>query len=434
MNRICRADISACRLARSSSPSPGRRFEPKIAGQPYSTHQGGPGPNSAHFYRNRQIELWASKPPTPLTLRQLVFYGRSMNEERLIKSANYVRTELPTRIAHRIRDMQALPYIVVTQEMVSKVYELYWDAFEKLRQYPAITTMEENARFCKFLQGLLNAHSPVIPYLALGLSLSSTHLTANELDDFFRRMLVSRISRRVIAEHHIALSDTMAGRHPDGPHGHVGLIYNELNLEATIGRCVDLLKRRPAGVADDVEDSDVMRNRMLRYEKDKWPKVIIDGHLDTRLSYIKEHLEYILFEILKNSMRFTIIKHLNSPERPVIRATIVSDDNDVHVRISDQGGGITPEINETTDLFSFSHLRNSMRLTTSRIGALLDASASENGVKGTISEQIEPPPESGTVEKAVNLRTRSGSYKLASRIGLGLPMSNIIATYFGETY
>lgn len=47
-----------------------------------------------------------------------------MNEDRLIKSANYVRTELPVRIAHRLRDMQALPYVVVTNEGVTKVYEV----------------------------------------------------------------------------------------------------------------------------------------------------------------------------------------------------------------------------------------------------------------------------------------------------------------------
>lgn len=35
-----------------------------------------------------------------------------------------MRTELPVRIAHRIRDLQALPYIVVTQEGVARVYEV----------------------------------------------------------------------------------------------------------------------------------------------------------------------------------------------------------------------------------------------------------------------------------------------------------------------
>jgi hypothetical protein len=64
-----------------------------------------------------------------------------MNKDRLIKvqshlasilachnlrvqSANYVRTELPVRIAHRLRDLQVLPYVVVTQEGLSKVYEV----------------------------------------------------------------------------------------------------------------------------------------------------------------------------------------------------------------------------------------------------------------------------------------------------------------------
>lgn len=55
-----------------------------------------------HFYQNKQLELYASRKAHPLTLRQLVnaivllyellcnmlfqvFFGRSMNEERLIK-------------------------------------------------------------------------------------------------------------------------------------------------------------------------------------------------------------------------------------------------------------------------------------------------------------------------------------------------------------
>jgi hypothetical protein len=48
------------------------------------------------------------------------------HERCCIQSANYVRTELPIRISHRVRDMQALPYIVVTQEQVGRVYEVSW--------------------------------------------------------------------------------------------------------------------------------------------------------------------------------------------------------------------------------------------------------------------------------------------------------------------
>ncbi|KAG9039571.1 hypothetical protein FRB95_009151 [Tulasnella sp. JGI-2019a] len=376
--------------------------------------------SGSHFYRNKQLELWASKVPTPLSLRQLVFYGRSMNPERLIASANYVRTELPIRIAHRIRDMQSLPYVVVTQEVVAKVYELYWHSFDKFRQIPVITNLEGNAEFCDFVRGQLNQHSTVIPNLALGLSLASTHLPADQLDAFFRRMLVSRISRRVLSEHHIALTDTMAGRHPDGAQGHVGIIYNDINVKATIDKCTHLLREMDWDERDDPE--------FCALGEDRWPVFKMDGDLDTKVSYIREHLEYIMFETLKNAMRFSTVHHAQSASRPIIRTTIVSGPEHILIRVSDQGGGLTPDIGSTTDLFSFSHLRNATRLASDRISALKTATSRRGGMIGTVAEQL-----------ARRARMQAGEAAdvpavvapVCQRIGLGLPLSYIYATYFG---
>ncbi|KAG8926549.1 hypothetical protein FRC00_002804 [Tulasnella sp. 408] len=338
-----------------------------------------------------------------------------------VQSANYVRTELPIRIAHRIRDMQALPYVVVRQEMVAKVYELYWDAFEKIRNYPPITNLDENKKFCEFIQGLLNQHSPVIPNLALGLSLTSSYLTPDDLDSFFRRMLVSRISRRVICEHHIALSDTLAGRHPDGTKGHVGVIYNEIKIKDTIERCVKMLKQRPRDMADDEELKSMGARKGA---EENWPTFKIDGHLDTKVSYIKEHLEYIIFEIFKNAARFSMLRRAHGDVPPVIRTTIVSGDEDILIRVSDQGGGVTPEINSTADLFSFSHVRNSTRLAKDRLSALRDASLRERGFTGTIAEQLNEKAQKEAAKK-------KATEPFVRRIGFGLPLSNIFATYFG---
>ena len=41
---------------------------------------------------------WVAKEARPISLRQLMVFGRSLTESRLISSANYVRTELPTRL------------------------------------------------------------------------------------------------------------------------------------------------------------------------------------------------------------------------------------------------------------------------------------------------------------------------------------------------
>lgn len=98
---------------------------------------------------------------------------------------------------------------------------------------------------------------------------------------------MSRISRRVISQHHIALSDTLAGRDSSTHHDHVGIIYNNLSIKSTIEHCVELLRTRPYGVADEGDGRESRESQILRYEKEHWPEVVIDGHVDATLSYIK---------------------------------------------------------------------------------------------------------------------------------------------------
>lgn len=138
---------------------------------------------------------------------------------------------------------------------------------------------------------------PVIPNLYLGLSLASRHLSPEQLDSFMRRMLVSRISRRVLAEHHLALSTsflTQQTRRPDTEN--VGIIYTNLSVKSSIDHCLNLLRSFPHHVVD-------IDKEFIEHGGDpaeEWPEVIIDGHQSTRFSYIKEHLDYVVFELLKN--------------------------------------------------------------------------------------------------------------------------------------
>ncbi|KAI6047160.1 branched-chain alpha-ketoacid dehydrogenase kinase [Pisolithus marmoratus] len=344
-----------------------------------------------------------------------------MNEERLIKSANYVRTELPVRIAHRIRDLQTLPYVIVTQPEIAKVYELYWSAFEKFRRFPQINNLSDNSKFCDLLETLLDEHAPVIPSLSLGLSLCSPHLPPDSLDSFMSRMLISRISRRVLAEHHLALSKSLGRNSLDSEDPHVGIIFTALDVKRSIVECAYLLRSRTHGIEDD--NGEVIPNR-------GWSEVVVEGQLDTRFAYIREHLEYILFELLKNAMRATGLKHPHDTTLPPIYATIVAGKNDVNIRISDQGGGLYSNgIQSPSDLFSFSHIRNAMRMDDNRIGAL--RSASSRGVKATVAEQIGGWQVVEEGDRNAKDPERGAGIAPHQRMGLGLPMSNIFATYFG---
>uniref|UniRef100_D8PNK5 Protein-serine/threonine kinase n=1 Tax=Schizophyllum commune (strain H4-8 / FGSC 9210) TaxID=578458 RepID=D8PNK5_SCHCM len=411
----CTCACSTSRLARRAAPISRARATPtRRANSTYT---------ALHFYQNKQLEAYASKETKRLTLRQLVFFGRSMNTDRLLTSANYVRTELPVRIAHRIRDLQALPYVVVTQEGIARVYELYWEAFERhvlahsgFRKYPPINTLEENNEFCRFLAGLLNDHATVIPLLSLGLSLSSPYMSPDALDAFMKRMLVSRISRRVLAEHHIALTNNFNGHRLYARDPHVGVIFTGLNVARSVEHCAKLLRRRPT--------------------ERGWPEVHLSGHMDTKFAYIREHLEYVVFELLKNSMRATVETHPDTNHFPPIHATIVAGEHDVGIRISDQGGGLlTPHtrVSSPADLFSFSHVRNGVRLESSRIGALRELGSSPQGVWATTREQRGETGEDVEDEgvESADDPERRGGIAPHPRIGIGLPMSKIFATYFG---
>jgi len=124
----------------------------------------------------------------------------------------------------------------------------------------------------------------VIPNLSLGLSLSSPYLAPDQLDSVMRRMLTSRISRRVLAEHHIALTEIFMGQREKQAAGepHVGIIFTGLEVKKSIERCVKLLRQRPTWVEDFKEK---------KFHVQPWPEVVVDGQLDTHFPYIKEHLE-----------------------------------------------------------------------------------------------------------------------------------------------
>lgn len=145
-------------------------------------------------------------------------------------------------------------------------------------------------------------------------------------------------------------------------------------------------------------------------------------------------------------MRATYEKHASKDVLPPIEVTIVAGRDEVALRISDQGlsgfhqpmsvshllslqggGLLCPDnsVSSPADLFSFSHVRNAARLEDSRLGALRTASRSEHGLQATVDEQI------GSWQKAREQEVLD--FKdlqiMHPRIGIGLPMSYIFATY-----
>lgn len=93
------------------------------------------------------------------------------------------------RIAHRLRDIQQLPYVVVSNPHLSLVYELYYKAFERFRVVPEIKTLEDNDDFCDILRTTLKEHLVAIPKLAMGVLECRDLLPPEVLDEFMNTLL-----------------------------------------------------------------------------------------------------------------------------------------------------------------------------------------------------------------------------------------------------
>lgn len=95
------------------------------------------------------------------------------------------------RLAHRLRDIQTLPYVVVANPHLAHVYESYLRAFERFRRVPQIKTLEDNDKYCKVLKETLAEHATVIPRLAIGVLEVRGLMRHEESDKFMTTMLRS---------------------------------------------------------------------------------------------------------------------------------------------------------------------------------------------------------------------------------------------------
>lgn len=101
-------------------------------------------------------------------------------------------------------------------------------------------------------------------------------------------MLVSRISRRVLAEHHIALTEDFwnekNSKTKTKSPAHVGIVHTELKPKDSIEKCVDLLKASSHSVIYANPDRPA-KNKI------ECPPVVVDGHIDTKFAYIRDQFE-----------------------------------------------------------------------------------------------------------------------------------------------
>ena len=158
------------------------------------------------------------------------------------------------------------------------------------------------------------------------------------------------------------------------------------------------------------------------------PQLKPEGHLDATFPYILSHLQYVIGELLRNSIQAVVEKAspTSLEPRPPIEVLICEAPQHVIIRVSDQGGGIPKEV--MPELWSFSK--------SSRRQTHLENLSQVPKMAATMQELKLPESSSAPSSPSDNLTPRSFSDGSLSsltsrppnlRLGMGLPMSRVYA-------
>jgi pyruvate dehydrogenase kinase 2/3/4 len=245
--------------------------------------------------------------------------------------ANFLKNELPVRLAHRIQDLDKVP-MMRDMPSVQLVKGIYINSFVDLVRYGEIKNNVDEAAFADFLSRKYDFHANVLIQMARGayelreamhkngeISESSVEFAQmQECHEFLDRFYMSRIGIRVLAGQYLAL------RQEPVPN-YIGMICQNTSPYQIVKQAA--------------HDATFMCRR--RYGEA--PEVEIKGRFDLTFPYIPTYLHYILLELLKNAMRATVERHGDSNHKFPPIVVIIADgqeNEDVCIKVADEGGGI----------------------------------------------------------------------------------------------
>ncbi|KAJ1719476.1 hypothetical protein LPJ53_005776 [Coemansia erecta] len=353
---------------------------------------------SRAHYDEQLVYKFASQKINPVTVGQLLKYRRlPLSRENILDSVAYSQAELPVRLAKRVISFHNLPFIVGTNPHIARVYELYYDAFDRLHAFAPIADLDAEWDFTCALERQTQMLADVIPVIAQGFLECKQYMPRESRTAFINDLIRSRIGLRVIGEQHVALSYQFRSTHSPAADDEpwVGAIHTKL---------------RPARMMEQY--ASLVQN-MCEMHYATAPSYYLDGDVDETISYIPSHFEYIACELLKNAFRATVdfTAKINRSSHPPIQITITKGDGYVGVRIRDQGGGISKENMPNVFEYSWSSVMSA-------------SSADDSSLSAGASTMA-------GMSLQTNLALQQGVGGPIAGLGFGLPMARLYAGYFG---
>ena len=105
---------------------------------------------------------------TGVSLKYMMDFGNHPRDQQLLFSAQFLHKELPIRLAHRVAELENLPFGLSTKPQVLTVRDWYVESFEDIREMKEINSMEREEKFTELLSSVMKRHNDVVPMIARG--------------------------------------------------------------------------------------------------------------------------------------------------------------------------------------------------------------------------------------------------------------------------
>lgn len=346
-------------------------------------------------------------------------YASGADTQQRIRNAQFLHREIRIRVAQRAVDLLSLPYGLCESRPIQQVASIYLRYMQSLHEMPKPETPEQEVAFTDALHGFVLDRGSIPTMIARGIQewkntvttensipITDREAAEQQLNDALYRFFTARVGLRFLTEHHVLSSGRsdaerlrsathIVPKAPEENNMVPGLIQTHCRVAEEVRKVAELVRHQ---TADYLKCAGVAAPSTLHTRGQCCPDiVIVDCNKEQKaFTYVPHHLQYMVAELLKNSVRATIRHHylhypLDDRLPPPIKVVIAMGEEDVTIKVADRGGGIPRS--KMQSIWKFAH-----------------STADEN-----------------ELEVAFGMDETSG----AKIRGFGLPLARIYARYFG---
>ncbi|EFO25792.1 hypothetical protein LOAG_02700 [Loa loa] len=293
--------------------------------------------------------------PHPISLKMYLGFGQEGTVETSFK---FLQKELLVRLANITKEVDSLLRNLPQMSSTADMRELYYQSFEDLLPFENVEPTDDNiSLFNEKLEKVMLRHENTIEKMAediiqlrqkYGINITSN----NKIQCYLERFYFNTMSIQILQHQHLIVFGTLL---PPSPR-HIGCIDPACDIGAVILNAYDSARFVCDGCYCDT------------------PKLQFDSYNSVApgqpiaIAAIPSYLYHIMFELFKNSMRATVNRYGEFEKLPPIQVLATLGEEDLTVKVSDSGGGISRR--KMDQLFRYSYTTAPLPETSGHIAAL----------------------------------------------------------------